>query len=56
MSQHVRTAFTDAVIVATIAGLLLSSLIGCAGTSAHTFAKSIETARHHHSERIPSAN
>lgn len=39
-----RKPFIDAVIFATLAGLLLSSLVGCAGTTAASVARGIELA------------
>lgn len=39
-----RKPFIDAVIFATLTGIVLSSLVGCAGTTAASVARSIELA------------
>ncbi len=44
-NSSLRSAFVDAVIVATLAGVLLSSLVGCAGATARTVSESIRLHR-----------
>lgn len=45
MTRSSRSAFIDAVIVATLAGVLLSSLIGCASCDAHKVAAAMKAAQ-----------
>lgn len=45
MNAQFRSAFFDAVIVATLAGVVLSSLVGCASSTAANVSRAIDAGR-----------
>jgi len=45
MNPQFRSAFFDAVVLATLAGVVLSSLVGCASTTAAHVANAIDAGR-----------
>lgn len=50
-STGLRPALVDAIILATIVGLFLSSLTGCASSNAHKVAAALQTAVENHNAK-----